>query len=872
MPGWREHATSPTPLAARCGLKIDEVNIIKTRKPLLFFSLVLALAGTLAIAPAAFAQDGCPLPVGVDENPLATPGISAAQVDAGSVSLRDFALAAKRYLESVQMAPEFSHLACVIRQDGPWKSDSTYVVTISTEGRVFFHSDSARLSGRPLKRAVWAAIAAATGAAALRTTGAFGSPSGGPLPAQIGGGYAVGLQHEGSSPFILVAGLDIGEAHLDTETIDPGDPTVRADQVVDRTTLKAFVKEARDYVESYRAQGRATFTQVKSALRDPSGPWRHDPVYLFIMDSTGYTIFHGAFPDRFEFRRSMETLRDVVTGELILPQIIRAATTSEDGGFVRYFFDNPDDDSDRADVPKVTYAVQHRFEVTLADGSTFENSLIFGAGIYGDEGVVSEKSVAAARGWLARFGRAVGSQAVDMISSRLNAPAPSGAKMTIGGQTVKLDADPERYLSKEDVGFASLAHHGIDARGIARARTANRLTNGEKDSTGAYREVTMTQLLSGARFHLASTKEAAEAAGSRWSIWGRGAQNSFEGGGDAAIEGDVTTAMLGVDYEKGKLLAGVALSRSSGDGGFQNEGRSELEATLTSVHPYLRYEASEWLSLWGILGLGQGEMTLDESNQKYETDIDMRMGAFGVRGALAKIGGFDLAVKSDVLLTQMDSDAKDGLEAISAESSRLRVMLEASREVAMEGGGTFRPSVEAGLRHDGGDVDEGMGVEVGGRLRFTNPGMGLTFEVKARGLITHEEKDVSDWGIGGMIRIAPGKAGRGLALTVQPSVGETAGGTARLWGIKDASRLAREEIEDLYPRVRAEVGYGLDAWGGVLTPYAGLSVSESGNGAYRVGGRFRMGERLSMSLEGDVRERVNADPVHGVALRGSLRW
>lgn len=593
------------------------------------------------------------------------------------------------------------------------------------------------------------------------------------------------------------------------------------------------------------------------------------------MEPTGYTIFHGAFPDRFEFRRPTDTLRDQVTNRLILPQIIQTARSNEDGGYVEYYFDNPDDPTDDFNTLKVTYARQHVFSSTLPDGTTFEYPLIFGAGIYADEGVVSEKSVAAARGWLARFGRAVGSQAVEMISSRLNAPAPGGAKMTLGGQTVKLDSDPERYLSKEDVGFASLAHHGIDARGIARARSANRLSRGEEGSTGAYREMTMTQLLSGASFHLASTKEAAEAAGSRWSIWGRGAQSSFEGGGDA-IEGDVTTAMLGVDYEKGKLLAGVALSRASGDGGFQNEGRSELEATLTSVHPYLRYEASERLSLWGVLGMGQGEMTLDEtdseSGQKYETDIDMRMGAFGVRGALAKMGGFDLAVKSDVLLTQMDSDAKDGLEAISAESSRLRVLLEASREVAMEGGGTFRPSVEAGLRHDGGDVDEGLGVEVGGSLRFTNPGTGLTFEVKARGLIAHEEKDVSDWGIGGMIRIAPGKAGRGLSLMVEPSVGETASGAARLWGIKDASRLAREEIEDLDPRVRAEVGYGLDAWGGLLTPYAGLSVSDSGNGTYRLGSRFKMGERLSMSLEGDVRERVNAAPVHGVALRGTMRW
>ncbi len=816
----------------------------------------------------------CPLPAGVTANPLATPSITAEQVEAGSADLSDFALAAKRYMESVERGPELAHNACVVRQDGPWKSGDTYLVTINTEGRVFFHAAKAALGGRPLKRPIWQAIAAATGAAALRTTGAFGNPNGGALPAQIGG-YAIGFQREGGSPLILVAGLDIGEAHLDTETIDPGDPTVRADEVVDRATLRTFVNEATDYVLStFRSEGRAAFNKVKSVLRDPNGPWRHGPVYLFIMERTGYTIFHGAFPDRFEFRRPTDTLRDEVTGRLILPQIIRTATSSEDGGFVQYYFDNPDDPNDDFNTLKVTYARQHVFSSTLADGTTFEYPLIFGAGIYGEEGAVSERSVAATRGWLARFGRAVGSRAVEMISSRLNAPAPSGAKMTLGGQTVKLDADPERYLTREGAGFgfASLAHDGIGARGLSRPILTNRPANGEEDSPGAYREMTMSQLLSGASFHLASAKEAAEAAGSRWSIWGRGARTSFEGGGEAAIEGDVTTAMLGVDYEKGKFLAGVALSRASGDGGFKNGGRSELEATLTSVHPYLRYEASERLSLWGVLGMGQGEMTLDESDQKHETDIEMRMGAFGVRGALTKVGGFDLAVKSDVLLTQMDSDAKDGLESISAESSRLRVMLEASRKVAMEGGGTFRPSVEAGLRHDGGDVDEGLGVEVGGRLRFTSPSMGLTFELNARGLVTHEEKDVADWGVGGMIRIAPGKEGRGLALTVRPEVGETAGGAARLWGIKDASRLAREEIEDLDPRVRAEVGYGLDAWGGLLTPYAGLSVSDSGNGAYRLGGRFRMGERLSMSLEGDVRERVNADPVHGVALRGTMRW
>ncbi len=830
----------------------------------------------------AVAEDVCPRPAGLADNPRATPGVTAAQAAAGGDSLRDFALAAKEYFDSIRTPGELGYAGCIARNEGPWKSGSTYLVSVSLDGRVFFNGNDMSTGGRPLQPTVYGAILRALGITAtteaeIRTaltnvaaTGSFPNANGGQIPGI--GGYAVG--YGTTIPYILLAGVDLLEQHFAPETLAPGTPPVRADQVVDRDTLKQFVNGAIDHLlRLFNDNPTGAIGIARSILRRP--PWRHGPVYLFVMDPTGYTHLHGGFPDRFEFQTPTQTLRDEVTGELILPQIIEVAQQSGDeGGFVRYFFDNPDDDTDSADVPKVTYARLLTTTIEIPGFPPQTNSFIVGAGIYGDEGAVSEESLAATSGWLARFGRAVGSQAVDMISGRLNAPAPDGAKMTLGGQTVKLDADPDSYLTEQGagLGFASLAHQGIDPRSIARARTANRLNGGEEDSTGAYREMTMSQLLSGASFHLASTKEAAEAAGSRWSIWGRGAQSSFEGGGEAAIEGDVTTAMLGVDYEKGKLLAGVALSRSSGDGGFENGGRSELEATLTSVHPYFRYAASERLSLWGILGMGQGEMTLDESGQKHETDIDMRMGAFGVRGELARLGGFDLAVKSDVLLTQMDSDAKDGLEAISAESSRLRVMLEASREVAMEGGGTFRPSVEAGLRHDGGDVDEGLGVEVGGSIRFTNPGMGLTFEVNARGLITHEEEDVSDWGVGGMIRIARGKSGRGLAFTVQPAMGETAGGAARLWGIKDASRLAREEIEDLDPRVRAEVGYGLDAWGGLLTPYTSLSVSDSGNGTYRVGSRFRMGERLSMSLEGDVRERVNADPVHGVALRGSLRW
>ncbi len=828
--------------------------------------------------PGAVSEDVCPRPQGLAGNPLATPGATAAQAASGGDNLRAFALAGRDYFNSITTPQGLAYAGCLIRNEGPWKSGNTYIAALTLDGRVLLHGQDMSTGGRPLQDAVYGGILGALGIAVSDPDGipaqlaevfrtrAFPRPDGGALP---GGGYAVGYFGD-NVPYILLAGLDLQKADFKEDTVDPGDPDVSADEVVDRATLKRFVNGAVDYLlELYRTNPAGTLGIARSILRRP--PWRSGPTYLFVMEESGYTLLHAGFPDRFEFQTPTQILRDQVTGDLILPQIIEAAKAGGDeGAFVQYYFDNPDDPNDDFNTRKVTYARLLTFSVPGGQSVSY----IVGAGIYGDEGLVSKESVAAARGWLARFGRAAAGQAVEMIAGRMNAPAPSGAKMTLGGQTVSLDEDSERLLMKKGAGFVSFAQDGGGSGGLARLRAENRLTGHGAPET--YRETTVSELLSGGSFHLASAKDAGEAAG-RWSIWGRGSRTSFEGG-EAAIEGDVTTAMLGMDYEKDSVLMGLALSRATGEGGFENGGSGEMEATLTSVHPYLRYRANERLSMWGILGMGQGEMTLKveekdvEKKVEAETDIEMRMAAFGLRGELAKTGGFDLAVKSDVLVAQTDADAADGIEALSAETTRLRVMLEASREVAMKNGGTFRPSVEAGLRHDGGDADEGLGVEVGGGLRFTNPASGLTLELKARGLLAHEEEDAADWGVGGMIRFAPGKAGRGLALTVRPSVGETAGGAERLWGIEDASRLAKGEVGDPDPRVRAEVGYGLDAWGGLLTPYAGLSVSESGGGAYRLGGRFRMGERLSMSVEGDVREREDDDPVHGVALRGSLRW
>ncbi len=119
-------------------------------------------------------------------------------------------------------------------------------------------------------------------------------------------------------------------------------------------------------------------------MRDPNGPWRHGSVYLYVLDLTSNIIlFHGAFPDLYELRPLIATVRDVVTGELVLPQVIEAAKSSPDGGFVEYYFDDPTDDTDSADIPKVGYARQFTGQREREDGTVLPINFIVGSGFYG---------------------------------------------------------------------------------------------------------------------------------------------------------------------------------------------------------------------------------------------------------------------------------------------------------------------------------------------------------------------------------------------------------------------------------------------------------------------------------------------------------
>ena len=501
--------------------------------------------------------------------------------------------------------------------------------------------------------------------------------------------------------------------------------------------------------------------------------------------------------------------------------------------------------------------------------------------------------------WLARFGRTVATHVTDaVVGERLRAPAGQESHVTVGGYRLPLgrhapdatqpeaEATPNRLaaLVTELAGAA----FGL---GGASAGAGGRAPDPRLSETRTLRLPGLRQVLMGSSFRLALGATDDAAAGAPLvTAWGRVAGTQFSGrertlGG---LDGNVLQGTVGVDGTWDRWLAGVAVAHSRGDGSFamtgtETQGQGDLDTTLTSLHPYLRYAVTDRLAVWGMLGYGWGEVTLEqEGTAPLETDTDFLMGAVGGRGVLLApedTAGFELATRTDLMLMRMSGDAVAGIAEAEADAHRLRVLLEGSRPVLWPEGRRLTPTVQVGLRHDWGDAETGFGVELGGRVQYTDPRHGLTVEAAVRGLLAHEDSDYEEWGAWGTVRVDPGAFGQGLALTVRPTWGAATSGVEGLWG--------RETMAGLVPqgtrpqaaggRLNAEVSYGLAApvGTGLLTPYAGTSLARGADRIYRVGVRLRLAggtaTGLELSLEGIRLEPTGPQPVNQ-GLRFNATW
>ena len=517
------------------------------------------------------------------------------------------------------------------------------------------------------------------------------------------------------------------------------------------------------------------------------------------------------------------------------------------------------------------------------------------------------------KAWIARFGRTVVEQVLEAVEGRMRAAPVPGAEVALAGERIGAQS-PDRGPDR--------AEPGSDAEREARQeeearRDTQRLAGwlkGETDPEEAQRltsrAVTPRDLLTGSSFALTAETDGKDLV----SLWGRAAVTRFDGReGDLMLDGEVVTGMLGADWTRGRWTAGLIVSHSVGEGGYSDGSGTgsasgtggKVEATLTGLFPWARHALSDRLEAWGAAGYGQGELTVtpkkpgtDEDGAAIRAGLELGMAAAGLRGVLLDPesgSGFRLTGKTDAMVVQTASGrgrSADGgnLAPARATVTRLRLGLEGSRPILFDGGFTLTPSLEIGVRHDGGDAETGFGLDLGGGLALSDPKRGLQAELRGRGLLTHESKGFRDLGFSGSLAWEgnPG-SDRGAKLRLTQTVGRSSSGGAdallsrtTLEGLaaNDDGAGGNDELKSR--RLELKFGYGLSAFGDrfTWTPEVGVDLSDTGRD-YSLGWRLVRGAgsggdggSLDLSFEATRRESANDDtpPVHEVGLRLSARW
>ena len=294
--------------------------------------------------------------------------------------------------------------------------------------------------------------------------------------------------------------------------------------------------------------------------------------------------------------------------------------------------------------------------------------------------------------WMVRFGRTVGSQVVDALGQRLDSGTAS--HVTVGG--INLTGEPgalPETPSDDPFGLPDWA------------------TRTQREESA--QSLTANELLLRSAFHLSSG--GGQGGGAAYTAWGRVARSGFDAEvDDVTMDADVTSGLIGFDAEWERVLAGVMLSQSSGEGSYRLDPQKGNDAgtvnsSLSGVYPYARLELNRQVSAWALAGAGSGELTLQQEGEKpMPTDITMRMGAVGVKGQVLDgtgPSGLAMNVKSDAMWVGTQSERTADMVATQGDVTRLRVILEGERAFAIGEDATFTPSAEVGLRHDGGDAE-----------------------------------------------------------------------------------------------------------------------------------------------------------------------
>ena len=469
--------------------------------------------------------------------------------------------------------------------------------------------------------------------------------------------------------------------------------------------------------------------------------------------------------------------------------------------------------------------------------------------------------------WLARYSRVGADHLLSSVENRMESidRGASGAEASVAGQRIVFGDSPARpgmELSGASAIWSASQNYLTASPSVGggygvRLRNSFGMNSGLNAAASRYTNLTLRDALSRSAFRYAREMPSGNSLG----VWGQGSFSRF-GGSEAGADltGDVMSGTVGIDNTISGWLHGLAVSRSESEGAYRIAGEDSLSlsASLTGVYPYARYNLTDRLRVWGTGGYGRGLLRLQGDSLASSSDLSMMLGSVGMSGDIVSAGskGFGLSWQTDAMLLRSSLASSGFLASTSAMVHRLRLSLESSYILRMGDRASLAPKVQLGVRQDGGDAEQGMGMDVAGGLGFIHSGWGLRAQVDMHGLVVHEDSDFEQWGVSGMILFDRSPSSElGMSLRLIPSWGSASssmGGMRALWSRETVSGLAgfrRTGGDDRSLRLDSRFDYGFSAFGehGVASPYASFSVSGNEAGSHLAGADVEIGGGLGYS-------------------------
>ena len=531
---------------------------------------------------------------------------------------------------------------------------------------------------------------------------------------------------------------------------------------------------------------------------------------------------------------------------------------------------------------QVTVAPLVEGEATVtvtATNSEGTASLSFGATVSTDvaESDALENTVAAiARSTLASITSAVGAR---FRSERRATPAPAATTLS------PISAHP-----------GVSPHQGPQIGGALPAWSQNTVGGAYPSSSGpfGFQPATITggfHQMPGMNFTIplnaAGSSDGGWTPAADWTFWGHVDHQSFDGSG---YDGSLTSLYLGADANFGEnWLAGVAVSRSSGDADYEftsarASGTGDLDTDMVSVLPYVHWTVGDVAELWAIAGAGWGDVQLERSAtaQKGEADLSMWMLSAGGRRTLASAADWDFSLMGDAGVLEMQTDGGVGIiDDMNVSVGRIKLGFEGERMIVVDDGSTFSVFGQVSGRHDSGDGDTGSGVELSGGVRYDTAGR-IRFEAKARLLSLHSAEDYEENGVSFSAIVQPRPDGSGMSLALSSYLGTGMGANNRPLeqGYGYPGRLQEFGTETDAWGMDARLGYtlGVQRLSGLLTPFAKFDMAGANSHGMRMGIRYDLAntgaaERLNLELSGgQAYDRFRREAHNLVEIRGELRF